>query len=212
MIGVDARANKGTRAVVVFLTITLVVGVALLGRLGYQLLGAPTLQLNALKQAALPPTAAATATPVPAQPTSPAPGVAAAPTADPCANAIRDGSLEEGTAWSLVETVYSAAYIARPATYVSDPVRAGSRALRLGIDEGTDRYSYSSVQQAVTIPADAAAARLSFWMLPRTADGEGDAQVLLALKEGGGYDELMWRLTDAPDWQHCEISLEAYRG
>ena len=144
MIGVDARANKGTRAVVVFLTITLVVGVALLGRLGYQLLGAPTLQLNALKQAALPPTAAATATPVPAQPTSPAPGVAAAPTADPCANAIRDGSLEEGTAWSLVETVYSAAYIARPATYVSDPVRAGSRALRLGIDEGTDRYSYSS--------------------------------------------------------------------
>ena len=151
------------------------------------------------------PTPSATPTPTPT--VTPLLTPCPTPTMPPkgCVEGIRDGGFETGDGWSILETSYRAGY-------VTGPVRSGSRALRLGIAEGPDVASYSSAEQAVMIPSDASAARLSFWMYRVSADQSGDLQYLLILDEGGGYESALWELRHAPSWERREVSLDAYRG
>jgi len=125
---------------------------------------------------------------------------------------LHDGGFETGDGWKIMDTAYSAAYVTRLSGYVSDPVRTGHGALRLGITEGSDVYSYSSAEQAVTVPAEATAVRLSFWVYLQSTDTEGDAQYLLLIDAKGGYRSLLWELTNAPGWQRREVSLDDCRG
>lgn len=211
-------------AIGALLVVTLLAGLYLLVALSARLAAAwahrPTAEPRATLPAPTPlPTrirvGAATATRIPAQTPVPTPAEAPSVTAAPpsaCREGLQDGGFESGTIWDIVNTAYSAGYVHRPATYVTNPVHSGQRALRLGITEGPDVFSYSAAQQAVTIPANAASARLSVWMYLISADRSGDGQYLLILKEGGGYDTLMWELTDSPAWQRREYSLDAYRG
>jgi len=57
----------------------------------------------------------------------------------------------------------------RPAAYTTEDAHWGARSVRLGIKPPTtDAYSWSSVRQRITIPANAASAALSFWYKPFT--------------------------------------------
>lgn len=147
----------------------------------------------------------APATPQPAEPTP-------VPVASNCTEALRNGGFEEGGSWDIPNTAYVAGYVNRPAAYVSNPVHSGERALRLGIPDGPDVFSYSAAGQEVTIPGDAQSAKLSFWTYSVSDDEQGDGQFVLLLKPGGGYDTLAWELANRDDWQYSEFSLDAYRG
>jgi len=215
---------RGVLAISTFFLVTLVLGAYLLLGFALRLAAAwasrPTPEPAATGQAPTPlPTrlrvGAATATRIPGR--TPVPTATPAPSATPvvaaaCAEGLRDGGFEAGGAWEIVNTAYTAGYVSKPAAYVTNPVHSGERALRLGITEGPDVFSYSAADQAVTIPADAVSVRLSVWMYLTSSDRAGDGQYLLILKQGGGYDTLMWELSDAPNWQRREYSLNAYRG
>jgi len=55
----------------------------------------------------------------------------------------------------------------RPAAYTTEDAHWGARSVRLGIKPPTtDAYSWSSVRQRITIPANAKSATLSFWYKP----------------------------------------------
>jgi len=57
----------------------------------------------------------------------------------------------------------------RPAAYTTEDAHWGARSVRLGIKPPTtDAYSWSSVRQRITIPANATSATLSFWYKPFT--------------------------------------------
>jgi hypothetical protein len=55
----------------------------------------------------------------------------------------------------------------RPAAYTTEDAHWGARSVRLGIKPPTtDAYSWSSIRQRITIPANAKSATLSFWYKP----------------------------------------------
>ena len=106
--------------------------------------------------------------------------------------------------------------------------------MRAGIVEpGDNRYSYSSFQQTVTIPADAISATLRFWLYPvsgeppasltlpvrplaaiiEEANLASDMQYMLVLNE---YDQwirtLIWQRTDDPQWTSHQFDMEVHAG
>ena len=76
---------------------------------------------------------------------------------------IINGGFEDDSGWAFGSTQ-------QPANYTSDLVRSGARSVHLGIVEGYDIYSYSSIWQTVTIPADARRATLTYWTYPMSQD------------------------------------------
>lgn len=161
---------------------------------------------------------AATVTRIPEATATPAPTATPEPTAIPvvgnCYEGLRNGTFEGAGGWDIPETAYVAGYVNRPAAYVSNPVHNGQRALRLGIPDGPDVFSYSAAGQEITIPENAVSARLSFWTYSVSADTTGDGQFVLLLKPKpeGGYDTLVWELANRDTWQYREFSLDPYRG
>lgn len=212
------HTSRTAVAAFVLLAVSLVAGVYLLASLASRLAeGWSNRPAPALAPSPVPtplPTwpriGAATATRIPRRtPTA----VSTPEPAGQCPDALRDGGFEVGDSWRIVSTAYSAGYVNRPAAYVDDPVHSGERALRLGIPDGPDVYSYSAAEQAVTIPADTTSARLSLWLYAVSADTAGDGQYVLLLREGhDGYDTLLWQLENTNGWQRHEFSLDAYRG
>lgn len=97
---------------------------------------------------------------VPLTPTPTSPGPT---TITPAGDLITNGGFEDDSGWAFGSTQ-------RPASYTSDMVHSGARSVRLGIVEGYDIYSYSSIWQTVTIPADARRATLTYWTYPMSRD------------------------------------------
>jgi hypothetical protein len=92
-------------------------------------------------------------------------------------NIIVNGDFETSGGWVFSLTDY-------PSGYSSDVVHGGARAARLGIVDGSDRYSYSSVWQSVTIPAGARRATLIYWVYPLSQDVyPQDKQMVLILDQ-----------------------------
>jgi hypothetical protein len=89
----------------------------------------------------------------------------ATPTPSPsCSEAIVNGGFEDNAAWIFGNTP-------RPGRYASEEAYLGHRSVLLGIKPPqSDAYSWSSVRQQVTIPADADVAGLSFWYKPFTEE------------------------------------------
>jgi hypothetical protein len=93
-------------------------------------------------------------------------------------------------------------------------VHSGSRAARLGSNRGPDRFSYSSVWQRVTIPAEANQVTLSAYVFPVSQDKPGtDAQVIMIL------DETFWplktlsrELSDSQVWEQHTYDLSDLSG
>ena len=199
----------------IVLTLALLLGVLLFSRVSRPLLAAlvpsPTPKPTATQTPTPWPTSTPTASPTPtARPSATATATPTATPPSPCVEALQDPGFETGKGWTILSTAYKAGYVG--AAVQSQVVHGGAQALRLGIAQGEDTFSYSSAEQTVTIPADVTSARLSYWVYLVSAAARGDLQYVLVLDETGVYRTLAWQQTNAPGWQRREFSLDAYRG
>ncbi|MFH1927072.1 MAG: SMP-30/gluconolactonase/LRE family protein [Chloroflexota bacterium] len=161
----------------------------------------------------LPPTESPTATRTP----SIAPSVTASLTVEPtlpvptptptvgCWEQIENGGFEDEDGWVILDTDWWAGY-------ATNETHSEARSMRLGIVSGDNVESYSSVEQTLTLPADATRLHLSFWVYPQSEDAAGDLQYVLLMEERGGYSFLMSLTSDARSWQYQEFSLLEYAG
>lgn len=146
-----------------------------------------------------------------------------------CTDGIVNGGFEERTGWKLTATQYTASYVQAP-----EPVRSGSWSVRSGIvDPADNRYSYSSVIQAVTIPAGTEYIQLGFWIFPQTGEDESiplflprdpfgirevdavnvsDWQFVFILNAyGQELQRLLYRRQDADAWQYHSFDLSQFK-
>jgi len=145
------------------------------------------------------------------------------------AELITNGGFEEDAAWTMPATEY-------PAAYSDAQAHDGARSARAGIIDGMNTFSYSSVFQTVTVPSWADRAILSFYLypvsdelmraspagiLPRRSPGEepaqpaqGDVQYVLIVNpdDEDDYQQLLWTLSNAQQWQRHTFDLSAYAG
>jgi hypothetical protein len=155
------------------------------------------------------PTPIPTATPPPPStptPTGTAPPPPPTPTQPPgCPELIRNGGFETGEGWEMPNTP-------RPAAYTTAQVHSGSRAARLGIeDPSRNVYSFSSVQQVVTIPLEATGARLSFWYLAQK--GESTDYGYIVLQDANQVWRTLSIIRQPPSgWQRVEVDVSHYAG
>jgi hypothetical protein len=164
------------------------------------------------------------ATPTPS-PTTP-PGPTATPTSVPtpgtpspippnCVDILANGGFEWDGAWQLSNTALPPFYAGLP-----NPVQSGSRSMALGAvlpGAPTNVASFSSIQQAVTLPATAQTARIQFQYYPSSNAAAGGFNrqelVLLDPLRYGETIEVPWRVTeDATQWLPKEIDLTRHLG
>ncbi|MDH7487543.1 MAG: hypothetical protein QHJ81_14870, partial [Anaerolineae bacterium] len=138
---------------------------------------------------------------------------AAAPAAAPrldeaCQELLRDGGFESGDIWTINPSAY-------PAGYVSQPTHSGQQAMRLGIIEGFNRWTYSSIQQRVTLPATAQRITLRFHVYPLSEAPAGNDEQLMALLSPASRATIAvpWRaLSNGRAWSEQVVDLSTYRG
>ncbi|MBC7237521.1 MAG: hypothetical protein H5T69_16890 [Chloroflexi bacterium] len=140
---------------------------------------------------------------------------------------VVNGGFETDEAWNIPVTNYTAGY-------TSSAAYSGLRSMRLGIENNVnDVYSYSAVNQQVTIPADATSAQLSFHIYPWSAEPGPiptplprtqaapmmadyltyDVQYVLLLDQYGNWiDTLLWQASDARSDQFWQFDLLGYAG
>jgi len=89
-----------------------------------------------------------------------------------CDELVDNGGFEtEGAGWEIPPGSLA------PPAYTAATSHSGSRSMHLGIPAGwSDRVSYSTIYQGITIPSDAAAVNLAFWYKPYTEEWAGDFQ------------------------------------
>ena len=142
-----------------------------------------------------------------------------------CEEAIINGGFETSTGWELPATEYTA-------EYTTEEVYSGTRAMRTGISNPDfNTYSYSAARQMITIPADAASALLTYYIMPQSGEvltgalppepDESwgldsvlgyDVQYVLILDQYDTWiDTLVWELSDH-DWMRYEFDLSEYAG
>jgi hypothetical protein len=144
-----------------------------------------------------------------------------------CAEAIVNGGFEDNSAWDIPITEW-------PAGYSSSEAHSGSRSMRTGIvNQGDNRYSYSSARQRVSIPAGTTSAYLSFWIKPYSEQvlgyslpeapaigspfSEGvlstDVQYVLVLDSNYNVvQNLIWQISDSRTWSQYTFNLTSYAG
>jgi serine protease len=138
----------------------------------------------------------------------PSPTPTITPTPPPVSgNLIVNGGFEAEGGWIFSRTVY-------PAGYSTQVVHSGARSARMGIIDGFDRFSYSSVWQVVTIPADARRATLTYWVYPISQDiFPRDQQLVLVLNERFRIISYAERtLSDAQQWIQRSYDMTPFAG
>ncbi len=121
-----------------------------------------------------------------------------------CVELVTNGNCETSSVWTL-----QGGY---PASYTSDAY-AGTQALRIGIvNSSKDCYSFSSVQQKITLP-EADDIALIFWAKYSSSDTSGDYQCILLRSEDLGTSRaLLWSLNNTSDWVGYYYDLTDYAG
>jgi hypothetical protein len=143
-----------------------------------------------------------------------------------CSERVANNGFENGSAWYIPYTAYSAGY----STFIK---HTGLRSMRTGIYYYShNRYSYSDFRQTVNIPASSSSATLSFWAYPISGEAyyapvperptssefgqeamSGDVQYLLILDYWGNWiDTLLWQRSNAQYWQYYTFNLIRYAG
>jgi hypothetical protein len=148
------------------------------------------------------PTWTPSASPTPPQPPTPP------PTQPPsqCLELISNGGFETNEGWTILDTVHDAAY-------TDSVARSGMWSMQLGIEDAAGNlFSFSSVEQRVTIPGDASAARLSFWYRALPGDTGKDYGYVLARDASGGWRILSVIRQATADWAHLELDLLPFAG
>lgn len=154
------------------------------------------------------PTGAVTATTV-----ATATGAPTAPAG--CPNLLVNGDFESGGGWTVGENAFL--------PQLTGQAYSGSRAMQLGNPPGAyapGQPSYSSIQQLVTIPADAANVVLRWWRLNGSEegingapDGSADRQEVILLRTNGDVLALLQRVRhNEGAWQAGAVDVSAFRG
>ncbi|MDW8072283.1 MAG: S8 family serine peptidase, partial [Anaerolineae bacterium] len=100
-----------------------------------------------------------------------------------------------------------------PAAYATEIVRSGRRSARLGIVSGPDLYSYSSLYQTVTIPAEVRRALLRYWTYPISQDVyPNDLQLVLILENFRIVAIADQSLSNARQWLPGSVDLTRFAG
>ncbi|MBE7475003.1 MAG: hypothetical protein DPW09_01115 [Anaerolineae bacterium] len=151
------------------------------------------------------------ATPTPGvTPTTPAPitPVPITPTPPPTGELLLGGGFEADEGWVFGDTPIRGGY-------ATDVKLGGSRAARVGNVSGPDIFSFSSVWQKVTIPAEAAQATLRVNVYPVSLDGpgSGDVQNIMILNERFQVAQtLSAELSNSRTWESRTYDLSEFRG
>jgi photosystem II stability/assembly factor-like uncharacterized protein len=123
------------------------------------------------------------------------------------------------------------------AGYTTDQARSGARAIRMGIVGTSNKPSYSSARQRVTLPATATSAWLSVWLYPTStevqqaafspemdaamsaasqttvAPAAGDVQFILIMDDNDKIlQRLLWTLDNSRTWKPYTFDMSAYIG
>jgi M6 family metalloprotease-like protein len=143
------------------------------------------------------------------------------PSTPSCNDLILNGGFEYEGDWILPITPY-------PADYSKAEVHGGSWSMRTGITNAWDNiYSYSSVQQEITLPNNASSAELIFWLHASSGESPlkaipaqvrqsqfgtlamyGDVQYGIILDEDGNWiDTFVWQRTNDQRWKKYKIDL-----
>lgn len=120
------------------------------------------------------------------------------------AQLIVNPSFETDEAWVRPETE-------RQAEYSTAYAHSGLRSAQLGIPSGPPKFSFSSVQQGVEIPAGALQADLSFYYLPFMSGDAYDALYFCVLHDGVALQCDFWTAS-SPTWLLRTYDLRAYAG
>jgi serine protease len=120
---------------------------------------------------------------------------------------IINGGFETEGGWVFTRTRY-------PAGYSTEQKRSGARSARLGIVDGPDIYSYSSIFQKVMIPADAKSATLKYWTYPMAENlCPGDQHLILVM---GGHRKILAEIKRTPSnerkWIEGSYDMMQFKG
>ena len=120
-------------------------------------------------------------------------------------NSIVNGGFEADAGWTFNG---GATYATSPA-----PVHSGIRSAQTGIPPGhPGEYNYSSVSQAIELPA-VGAVTLHLWLYPiGEGDDSNDKYYIGLSDETGNYHSLDYWQADTRAWERREYDLSAYRG
>lgn len=136
---------------------------------------------------------------------TPVPTPTPTPSGPACTQLVQNGGFESGGGWVIYETPAQARLTGTVA-------RSGQRSLQVGIGPGMEhRYSYSSAEQRLSIPAGRTA-RLSVWYTIPNPGGSGDNGYLLLQPDGGTWRYLGTLRDPTPGWTPFEIDLSGYAG
>lgn len=145
-----------------------------------------------------------TPTPVPPEPPTDTP----TPQPPPSGDLLFNGDFEADEAWLFPDTPVRGSYSA-------DVAFSGSRSAKVGILPGeTDRFSYTSVSQQVTIPAEANSVMLTAHIYPISEDIPGtDWQNILILNSNfRTIRKLSQELSNSQTWEERSYDLSDLSG
>jgi len=146
------------------------------------------------------PTPTATATVAPTATATPPPGA--------CQQLLLNPGFEERSGWILPITRF-------PGAYSSEQVFAGASSLRVGIPaEGTNRLSYSTGYQWITLPATAKQITLQAQVWRSSPGGRTnyDLQYLWVTVAYNGTSKVFQSRTDTQVWETITVDLTRLRG
>jgi hypothetical protein len=125
----------------------------------------------------------------------------------PAGELLLNGGFETDEGWTFGWTPVRGSYDTRV-------VRSGSRSALLGIVNGYDRYSYTSMWQSVTIPAEAQQVTLTVHTFPISYDwGRSDSQNILILNDRfQTIRRLSTGLSNSQVWEPRTFDLSDLRG
>ncbi len=119
---------------------------------------------------------------------------------------IQNPSFETDDAWQILQTVY-------PASYSRSRAHSGVRSMRLGLALGGGMFSYSSVQQQVSLPARLQRADLSFYYFPlMSGDAEDSLYFCILQAADDAILECDFWTDAAQAWVHGARDLRSYAG
>ena len=127
-----------------------------------------------------------------------------------CSETIFNGGFELGfTGWITPSFIPPPAIVTSPVFTGGQAVRVGSAVTSSGV---ITQLSFSSVQQAVTIPANAISATLTFQRYRVSGDTANDLQFVAVLSGTAVLDYLVYERVDDPAWVGAQADLLAYAG
>ena len=128
-----------------------------------------------------------------------------------CSNTVVNGGFESGEfapGWSSLSPN-------PPPAVVMSPVASGIYAARIGaatVSETITQTSYSSFEQALSIPANVVTATLSFARYRWSGDVISDTQYIVIVDGNGAVEYLINEQVHDPTWVTAEFDLKSYAG